>query len=280
MTHRKGHIWTESKLDFLEAYLPAFQKACKKLWRDSHSSTCYVDGFAGPGKNVIGGSTRNGSPLVALAVTPPFERYFFVEKKVAEHRQLNQELSSPEYAVLKPRIDLRRGNFNAEIDDILGKIEPWRPTFFFLDPEGLELEWSTVEKIGQRAKADLFILVSGGGVLRASAQGLTLAHHETVTKFYGNEEWRTRLSGDAIDTSTPAGQKRFERAIELYVEGLNRLGFVHVDIFLLATNSRNADLHALVFASKNATANKIARHVIKTVNAKKKGNQPLLGFDI
>lgn len=277
MTRRKGHIWTASKLDFLEAYLPAFQKACKRFWTaDDDANTYYVDGFAGPGKNDIGGQVRNGSPLVALDITPPFHHFFFVEKKPALFQQLSQEIADPKYAHLQPRIFARKGDFNQEVDGILRRINPQLPAFYFLDPEGLELEWATVEKIGKRGKADLFILISGGGVIRAIGEGLTEAHYDTVSKFYGHEEWRTRLSGQATDTATPAGQKRFESAIELYLEGLSRLGFVHVEHFLLATNSRNADLHALVFASKNATANKIAEYVLKKLNANRKGTQPSL----
>ena len=52
MTQRKGYAWTGSKLDFLESYLPAFVKACKRWWHNGTSNTYYVDGFAGPGENL------------------------------------------------------------------------------------------------------------------------------------------------------------------------------------------------------------------------------------
>ncbi|WP_216327768.1 three-Cys-motif partner protein TcmP [Deinococcus aestuarii] len=272
MTLRKGHIWTASKLDFLEEYLPAFQLACQAFWRSGHSNTYYVDGFAGPGQNTINSQIRAGSPLIAAHITPPFKHYFLVEAKMAAHAQLLQNLGEPGLAAVRPQIDVRRGNFNQEVDSILAQLRGGLPAFFFLDPEGLELEWETVRKIGQRARADLFILISGSGVLRCSAPSMP-GHHDSVTRFYGHERWRQVLHGEALDTASQAGKKRFETAVELYVEGLTGLGFTHVDQFLIATNSRNADLHALVFASKNGTAVKIARHVLKKLDKNRRGDQ-------
>lgn len=275
MTHRKGHIWTVSKLDFLEAYLPAFQRACKRWWREDHANTYYVDGFSGPGRNQINGDVRKGSPLIAASVRPPFKRYFLVEKKPGCHQQLTTALDEPEFTDARARIDVQRGDFNQEVDRILHAMRDGLPAFFFLDPEGLELEWSTVEKIGRRQRADLFILISGGGVLRASSPKVPAAN-DSVTRFYGHERWREVLHGAEVDLTSPVGQKRFERAVDLYIEGLTSLGFTHVEQFLIATNSRNADMHALVFAAKSDVAIKIATSQIKKLIATRKGDLPSL----
>lgn len=92
MTHRKGHVWTAGKLDFLELYLPAFQAACKQFRNagDEHSNTYYVDGFSGPGTNQIGTEVRRGSPLIAASVNPPFRKAFLIERKRECHDQLVQ----------------------------------------------------------------------------------------------------------------------------------------------------------------------------------------------
>ncbi|WP_158680074.1 three-Cys-motif partner protein TcmP [Deinococcus sp. NW-56] len=277
MAHRKGHVWTAGKLDFLERYLPAFQLACKQFWptesEPEHSNTYYVDGFSGPGTNQIGSSVRRGSPLIAASVNPPFRKAYFVEKMVQPYRQLVENLQTPELSDRSDRIEVTRGDFNALVDQILASRRPGLPTFFFLDPEGLELEWSTVEKIGRAGRADLFILISAGGVTRCAGSPPT---HGSVTRFYGHEDWRP--IADHMDPDHVIGQSKFDAFVQLYLKGLRGLGFDHVERYLVAKNSQNSSMHALVFAAKNRTALKIAEDILRKIEHEQQGAAPL--FDI
>ncbi|ASN81745.1 three-Cys-motif partner protein TcmP [Deinococcus ficus] len=275
MTHRRGHVWTASKLDFLEKYLPAFQRVCKQWWRENegHANTYYVDGFAGSGRNDFGEESRLGSPLVALSITPAFKRYFLVEWKSKNVKLLEQELAHPDFDQLRPRVDLCHGDINSEIDRILHSIRDGHPTFFFLDPEGMELEWRTVEKIGQRQRADLFILISASGAVRGASPDRP-DMHERITSFYGHERWREIAERDRIPGRS--GQQAFEDYLTLYLEGLRGLGFTHVDKFLIASNSKNVAMHGLVFAAKNDVAIKIATSQIEKLIKARKGTQPTL----
>lgn len=108
---RSAHFWTADKLDFLERYIPAFVNATKKA-----RSRYYVDGFAGPGRNVIEGFERDGSPLIALNSDQPCTRYIFVERQRELHKQLLKHVAE------HPRRDqvvLRRGDFNTLVDELL-----------------------------------------------------------------------------------------------------------------------------------------------------------------
>ncbi len=69
MAERPWGFWTESKLDMLSAYLPAFTTASKKA-----PSTVYLDLFAGQATNVSRdtGIPIEGSLLRAVQTTPPF----------------------------------------------------------------------------------------------------------------------------------------------------------------------------------------------------------------
>lgn len=69
MAERPWGFWTESKLDMLSAYLPAFTTASKKA-----PSTVYLDLFAGQATNVSRDTGRpiKGSLLRAVQTTPPF----------------------------------------------------------------------------------------------------------------------------------------------------------------------------------------------------------------
>ncbi|WP_261665248.1 three-Cys-motif partner protein TcmP [Deinococcus sp. Marseille-Q6407] len=261
-------MWTADKLEFLERYLPAFQLACKRFWneQEGHTNTYYVDGFAGPGKNDINGVLRKGSPLIAASVKPPFKEYFLIEKGLKNVNQLKAELAADEYSGIRQHIHLQRGDFNKEVASILRQMQRNLPTFYLMDPEGLELEWETVRQIGDRPKADLFILVSAGGVTRCAGSPPT---HDRVTQFYGHERWRPIAEG--LNPQTVMRQSKFEAFLELYLEGLRGLGFSHVERYLIATNSKNSNLHTLVFASKNGTALRIAEDILKKIERDKQG---------
>jgi three-Cys-motif partner protein len=69
VAERPRGFWTESKLDMLSAYLPAFTTASKRA-----PSTVYLDLFAGQATNVSRDTGRpiEGSLLRAVQTTPPF----------------------------------------------------------------------------------------------------------------------------------------------------------------------------------------------------------------
>lgn len=274
MQPRKGHVWTASKLEFLTKYLHAFNVVVRKFF----PNRIYVDGYAGPGTNLIDGQERDGSPLIALKTEPSFTRLFMVEKHQGNFRQLQSNVNllhlPPERV---QNVTLTRGDFNDEVDGILAAL-PDHPVFFFLDPEGLELDWETVRKIGRRSRADLFILISAGGVTRCAGSPPT---HDRVTRFYGHDRWEPIAEG--VHPERPIGQTKFESFINLYLEGLRNLGFNHVQSFLIATNSQQSHLHALVFAAKNPTAIKIAEDILKKIQReqreKQRGASPLFEMD-
>jgi three-Cys-motif partner protein len=266
MTHRKGHVWTAGKLDFLERYLPAFNTIVRRHFPES----IYVDGYAGPGTNQIQDVVRRGSPLIAVETTPAFTQLYLIEKGRRNAQQLSQNLNGLQLPPERQQqVHVQQGDFNTAVDGILSVL-PNQPTFFFLDPEGLELSWDTVRKIGCRRRADLFILVSAGGVTRCAGHPPA---HGSVTQFYGHERWRPIAEG--VRPDSPIGETKFEAFIQLYLEGLRGLGFAHVERFLIATNSQNSNMHALVFAAKNDTAIKIAEQILNKIQKEQRGTPSL-----
>ncbi len=249
---RRGHVWTADKLEFLRLYLPAFVTACKKAVA-AGAELHYVDGFAGEGKNDIDGTLVNGSPLLALEFG--FHRFHFVEANRAKFKSLKAHIDiHPRAAAVST---LKCGDFNKVVHAILGKIPSFSPAFFFLDPEGLELHWDTVAAIAQRERADVFVLVSGSGIIRNWHQP------GAATRFFGSEDWKT------IDITTDAenlGKDQFTKFVDLYAQQLRAAGLKAVDQRITARLPNGAKLHAFVFASKRAVANKIATDIIEKMN--------------
>jgi three-Cys-motif partner protein len=262
MKPRLGHVWTADKLDFLEKYLPAFAIATKRA-REAGAEIHYVDGFAGPGINDINGELRNGSPLIAVA--NDFDRYHLVEQRIKIFRELKRHIELSEKFTAGQVSTLERGDFNQLVVQILLKIPRYSPTFFLLDPEGLELHWETVSQIGQRQRADVFVLVSASGVHRCVKE-----YPDVVTRFYGTDEWKTL---DVNPDPQMLGSSGFLKYLDFYRERLTTLGFTAVEHFMIAKTSTNTPLHGLIFAAKHQTAIKIASDVLRRLQGK--GQNPL-----
>lgn len=247
-----AHPWTKKKLEFLKKYLPAFVKATQKAF-----SRYYVDGFAGPGYNQEeDGTLVEGSPL--LAVKHDFTGFFFVEKKGENYDLLIKSLK--EAGAPMKAIQCYCGDFNEYVDEILSHIHPRSPTVFFLDPFGLELKWSTVEKITKREKADVFILISSG------AGRVKNKHPEVLDRFFGDGSWRS--------IRPKPGESWFEAFTEAYRDRMRNLGLQGTELVIVARNEKNAPLYVLAFHSKHPVALKIADQVFKGI--RKNPNLPPL----
>jgi three-Cys-motif partner protein len=252
-TARRGHVWTADKLEFLKKYLPAFVTACKRA-RKAGAELHYVDGFAGPGKNNINGIEVDGSPLIALDFD--FDKYHFIEEKRKPFTALKTLISG--HSKAEQVVTLENADFNAIAATVLKKI-PWdSPTFFLLDPEGLELHWNTIQLLARRNKADLFVLVSGSGVTR------NWHNPTTLTRFFGSDEWKQLSVNEVVED---LGKDEFGRCIDLYATRLQAAGLPAVEQRLTARLGNNAKLHAFIFAAKKPVANKIATAIIKKMNS-------------
>lgn len=264
MVIRTGREWTHSKLDFLEKYLPAFTTACKTA-----RSTAYVDGFAGPGVNEMpDGAPRRGSPIIALDTVPAFNAVHLVEMDAAAFEALAANVDVHER---KPATELYRDDFNAVAPRLLSDIPSRRPTFFLLDPDGMDLEWRTLELIAERERVDALLLVPTSGIVRnAHLEAVT----PRITRWYGSDDWQTLR--DRFESGEFGAGRAFDEVLmEDYLERLNGLGFQYVEKYLVARTSRNRQLHAWVFLGKHDVGLKIAQYVINDLYG---GKQPALPF--
>lgn len=192
---------------------------------------------------------------------PQFTSFFFVEKRRRSYTELERNLRQrdPSLRGIHPY----QGDFNLLVDDILRQIRSKAPTLFFLDPFGLELRWTTVEKIAEREKADIFILISSSGANRAKQD-----HPQTLDDFFGDASWRT--------IQQKVGQSWFEAFTEAYRDRMRKLGLHGTELVTVARNSNNAPMHVLAFHSKNKIALRIANAVFSSIETNP--TQPGLQF--
>ena len=89
-------FWSEIKLEIIRKYLPAYTTILSK--QNARFKFLYVDAFAGSGTHIsrTSGHPVPGSPSLALAATPPFQEYHFIdldERKTHSLEQLARERS-------------------------------------------------------------------------------------------------------------------------------------------------------------------------------------------
>lgn len=232
--------WVKRKLNFLKWYLPIHTTEISKYF----SQFYYIDGFAGSGKNRIENTDEimNGSALIALDIDPPFTNYVFMEANGYYFFELREHIRDhPKYPDIQTFFD----DCNARIPEIVRKMPSEAHIFAFLDPEGLELHWKTVEELAKRKEVGLLITFSIMGVVRCaqSERG-----EKALDDFYGTTTWRDIARNRRLRRLTPAyARKAF---VNLYKSQLGK-HFRYTDDVAFVKTQRGQALYYLVFATRS-----------------------------
>lgn len=174
--HEFGGPWTEEKLDRITKYYQAYTTALK----NQPFRRMYVDAFAGtgyraskrPGETVRGffplpqmTELAKGSARRALEVEPPFNEYVFIEANEGRFRELRK--LEDEFPARRDRMVFRNEEANAAIVDICRGTD-WHSTraVMFLDPYGMQINWTTIEEIARARHIDLWYLFPVGAMQR------------------------------------------------------------------------------------------------------------------
>lgn len=264
MRNIKKH--TIQKLKFFEKYINAYLKVTQKL-----PKRYYIDAFAGTGQcNCLGlKNAIDGSTLIALKAKGNFDKYIFIDRNGNNIKQLQS-------CIDKENIDTGRAsnvNFHKDdANDLIPRLASGfsQPEFkyigfmVFLDPEGSELHWSTIESLARINKIDILILYPYDmGLAR-----LTKNYPDKINLVYGTEEWKP------IFNNRLSPSEARQKLLELYQNNLRKLGFTYVVYKHIKTGFREGKpLYHLVFATKNATAAKIITDIF---NKELDGQQKLL----
>ena len=220
--HEFGSQDTDLKLSIVEQYLRQFSTALTgkfpELW--------YVDAFAGTGKRTVRvearGSDlfdaavpeqvehRRGSAQIALDIKPPFNRLVFVEKNPRYCAALH------EMAAGHPdrKIDVIEGDANSELLRIIDHTN-WRKVraVMFLDPYGMEVEWTTLEAIARTEAIDLWYLFSLSGLYRQAtrdAADIDPSKRSALNRMLGSDRWQNEIYSTSTE-NTLFGPSELER---------------------------------------------------------------------
>lgn len=198
-----GSAHTERKLAAVQSYLRAFTTALKRQSFD----LLYIDACAGSGASRVKRDTGQapllevdditiGSAVRALETDPPFDRYVLNDLKQSNVRSL-QSIVTEQFPSLADRVTILQKDANAALTDLCRSTD-WRKTraVVFLDPFGLQLNFSMVRDLGATRAVDLWYLVPVLAMSRqVRADGSILEPGGTrIDDLLGTSDWRRAVA--------------------------------------------------------------------------------------
>jgi three-Cys-motif partner protein len=289
--HIFGGDWTEVKLAKLANYLTAYRTIFTVNERARHFTTWYVDAFAGTGSRsanepVASGlglsdevyedpetnRYRDGSARKALGLPRPFDKYLFIEKSKNRVSELRAVIER-DFAPLLHRCDLRKDDANTALSTWCNE-RNWKKerAVVFLDPYGMQVEWSTIEALAATKAIDLWYLFPLGVARLLKRDGkIDEAWQKRLDLLFGTNAWRSRFYQTRTTQDLFGDREEVERDatvenIQGFIQERLATCFAKVADGLVLRNSKSSPLYALCFAAANKrgapTALKIAQSIL------------------
>ena len=289
--HVFGGDWTERKLTIIENYLGAYTTVMKnQSFRKS-----YIDAFAWTGYRTSRGvsTAESTDPLLlpelaerepqellegsvrrALRTSPPFDDFTFIEKDKNKYQAL-MRLKRDDFPQLASKINIVRDDANTAIRRLCS--EDWRSrrAVLFLDPYGMQVDWSTTQAIARTSAIDLWWLFPVGAIIRMLGGVERIPEWESrFERALGTNQWRNALLPMSKERTLFGNEERKTTATvdqigQFIVQRLESEFPAVVRKPAVLRNSTNSPLYLLCFAAGNERggkiALKIATHCLKAV---------------
>jgi three-Cys-motif partner protein len=222
----------------------------------------YLDLYAGPGLLRVRDTAKFiwGSPILALDVQDPFDKYIFCESKPESMDALKKRVGKhfPHAAV-----EFVPGNCDEQVIRICNAIpKPTRSfhvlSFCFVDPYDLSIQFSTIAKLAERFVDFLVLLALNMDANRNRAYYLD-PKNTKLDNFLGMADWRQRWE--------QSEHKNFPRFLaEEYAKQMTTLGYLSQPFEKMKqvrSDVRNLPLYHLALFSRHERAYKYWKDVLK-----------------
>jgi three-Cys-motif partner protein len=252
--------WTEDKHRLISLYSTMFSSAMKYKW----SKRLYIELYAGAGYSRIRGSSRLivGSPLLALKVKHPFDKYVFCEEDPEKIDALKFRVGR-----LAPAADVAYvpGDCNKHVGDILAEVPSGSKddtvlSLCFADPFDISLKFKTLQRLSGRF-VDFLVLLAVYSDAGRAYKRYVMEDALKVDEFLGSKTWRERWR---IAEKKGANFPKF--LAEEFATSMEKLGYLPTPIHKMKrvrSDEKNLPLYYIALFSKNKLAHDLWDDVLK-----------------
>lgn len=252
--------WAETKYRLLALYDELFSTGMKYKW----DQRVYIDLYASAGYSGIKGTKRilKGSPILALTVTNPFDKYIFCE----ESEELLTVLKA-RVARLLPQAQVAYvpGSCDSQIDQICKEIPKGTPnnkvlSLCLVDPFDFGLKFDTLKKLST-VFVDFMVLLAIGMDANRNYDHYVEGASTKIDEALGNTAWRDHWRAAGIRRSD------FRRFLaQEFSMSMQSLGYLEQPLDrmkLVRSDDKNLPLYYIALFSRSKTAHKFWDEVLK-----------------
>lgn len=252
--------WAETKYRLVSLYDELFSTGMKNKW----DNRVYIDLYAGAGYSRIQDLPviLKGSPILALTVQNPFDRYIFCE----ENHELMMALQNrTKRHAPNANVDYVEGNCNAEIEKIC-RLIPKATTvntvlsLCFVDPFDFGIKFESLRKLSAYY-IDFLVLLAIGMDANRNYDHYVEGNSTKIDEALGNSSWRERWKQQG------ARRKEFRAFLASeFAKSMESLGYLPQNVYQMKqvrSDDKNLPLYHLALFSRNETAHKFWKDVLK-----------------
>ena len=252
--------WAEDKYRHLALYDELFSKGMKDKW----DQRVYVDLYAGAGYSRIPGTSIffKGSPVIALTVASPFDKYIFSEE---EPRLLDALKARTRRVAPQANVQFVSGSCDAKINEIYTAIPRASSankvlSLCLVDPFDFGLKFDTLRRLAH-VYMDFLVLLAIGMDANRNYDHYVDGDSTKIDEALGNKEWRDRWRTSSVKRTDfrPFLALEFSKSME-------SLGYLPTPLDrmkLVRSDEKNLPLYYLALFSRHQTAHTFWNEVLK-----------------
>lgn len=243
--------WSEEKYRLIQYYSQMFATSMKKSWE----CRVYIDLFSGPGYSRIRGTSKivYASPLLALDISDPFDRYIFsdIDLDYIEALEKRVQRDYPSAKAVFLHCDV-----NESIDLILSNIpKPSKSfrvlTFCLVDPYNIgSLHLSTLSDISRKFYVDFFVLIPSRMDAHRFQSTYLKADNPAMDRFLDDIDWRNKW-----DLAQKEGMIFWNFVLQQFNERMLSIGFLKLDgdefVPIYETGTQRLLYHLAVYSRRD-----------------------------
>lgn len=252
--------WAETKYRLIALYDELFSTGMKDKW----DQRVYIDLYAGAGYSRVQGTSKflKGSPIIALTVPNPFDKYIFCEENADLSRALKARVQR-----VAPQADVAHilGRCDTEIEKICREVPKASPgnrvlSLCLVDPFDFGLKFETLRRLSSFF-IDFVVLLAVGMDASRNYDLYVDGNSTKIDEALGNTAWRERWRTGAVK------RKDFRKLLALeFSMSMESLEYIKTPLDrmrLVRSVEKNLPLYYLALFSRSETAYKFWGEVLK-----------------